>query len=127
MVDENWFEAGVYKFQKVDSFVYPESQLNSENDISKEISRRIVAANRCYFALIKHFRSRFLSKSTKIKLYKTMVRPVLTYGSEAWAFTKLGSNIERCLLRRMFGPTRRRRKNLELYIDIIKIDKDWKA
>jgi hypothetical protein len=47
----------------------------------------------------------------RIKLYKTLIRPVVVYGSECWALT---DNIkqkllvfERWILRRIFGPTQK--------------------
>ena len=41
-----------------------------------------------YFAAISLFRSRLLSRATKIILYKTLTRPVVSYGVEAWKLTK---------------------------------------
>lgn len=117
--------------------MYLGTEVNEQNDISQEINRRISAANRCFFGLAKHFRSRYLSSRTKVNLYKTLVRPVLTYGSEAWALTKTDINrlliFERSIMRRIFGPVReghvwRRRRNAELSelygdIDIVKFVK----
>jgi len=47
-----------------------------------------LAGNRTYFAAISPFRSRLLSRATKILLYKTLIRPVVSYGVEAWTMTK---------------------------------------
>ena len=56
--------------------------------MEKEIQRRILTGNRTYFAAINLFRSRLLSRATKIMLYKTLIRPVVSYGAEAWTLTK---------------------------------------
>ena len=40
-----------------------------------------MAGNRIYFAAIGLFRKRLLSRATKIRLYKTLIRPVVTYWS----------------------------------------------
>jgi hypothetical protein len=56
--------------------------------VEKEIQRRILAGSRTYFADISFFRSRLLSRATKIVLYKALIRPVVSYGAEAWTLTK---------------------------------------
>lgn len=119
-----FLDIGPYKFQRVETFVYLGSEVNSCNNVSQDINRRINAANRCFHGLLKHFKSKNLSSRTKINLYKTLIRPVLTYGSETWATTKTDEAklliFERLVLRRVFGGVKegeiwRRRKNRELY------------
>ena len=72
------------------------------------ICRRILAGNRTYFAAISFFRNRLLSRATKIILYKTLIRPVVSYGAEAWTLTKKGEEdllvFERKIFRRIYGP-----------------------
>jgi hypothetical protein len=73
-----------------------------------------------------HMKSRRLSRKTKTLLYKTLIRPVLTYGTETWALSKsdearLGG-FERKILRKIYGAVLdggrwRRRTNNELYDD----------
>jgi len=67
-----------------------------------------LASNRTYFAPISLFRSRLLSRATKIILYKTLIRPVVTYGAEAWTLTKKEEQavliFERKIFRRIYGP-----------------------
>ena len=92
--------------------------------MSAEIKRRILASSRCFYGLRPHLRSKLLSKSTKLLLYKTLIRPVLLYGSESWTMTKKDEQDllvhERRILRCIFGPVLergewRRRNNQELY------------
>ena len=62
-----------------------------------------------FYGLKRQFRSQFLSIKNKIKLYKTLIRPALAYGSETWVLsksveTRLGV-FERKFLRAIFGST----------------------
>ena len=50
---------------------------------------RIAAGNRVFYSLRQMFRSRATSKAAKIKIYKTMVKPVVVYGSETWFVTEM--------------------------------------
>ena len=38
--------------------------------------------------LIRYFRSKLLIYSTKVRLYKTLIKPVLMYGSETWVLNE---------------------------------------
>jgi hypothetical protein len=69
-------------------------------------------------------RCKDIHKKTKVMLYKTLIRTVLTYGSKTWTLSKNSENalrtFERKILRRIYGPVqdnsqRRIRYNKELY------------
>jgi len=53
----HYLEAGPYKFKVVHSFNYLGSDVNCNNDISAEIQKCILVANRCFHGLRKHLRS----------------------------------------------------------------------
>jgi hypothetical protein len=95
-------------FEVVKEFVYLGSMMTSTNDVSREIQRRIQTANRCFFGLCKHLQSSHLSGQTKFTIHKTLIRPVLLYGSETWVLTKREENqllvFERKVLRTICGP-----------------------
>jgi hypothetical protein len=76
----------------VKEFVYLGSLMTPTNDVSLEIQQRIQTANRCFFALRKHLQSSHLSRQTKFTIHKTLIRPVLLYGSETWVLTKRVEN-----------------------------------
>jgi hypothetical protein len=91
--------------------------------VTEEINRRIMADNRAYFANMKLLKSTLLSRHSKVKLYKTLFRPVETYGPETWTMSAGDENalhvFERKVLRRIYGPVRegerwRIRSNREL-------------
>jgi hypothetical protein len=69
--------------------------------------------------------SRLLSKNVKIKIYRTIILPVILYGCETWSLTLREERrlkvFENMVLRRVFGPRRdevtgdwRRLRNEEL-------------
>lgn len=116
-------EAGGKTFEAVDSFVYLGSEVNSNNGLSAEVTRRITAGNRAYFSLKSQFRSRFLNRRLKCKLYTMLIRPVVTYGSETWCLLEADKKRLRAfecgILRSIFGGVCesgvwRRRVNAEL-------------
>jgi len=91
----------------VAEFIYLGTLIGNDNSVEKEIQRRILAGNITYFAAISLFRSRLLSKATKIILYKTLIRTVVSYGTEAWTLTKKEKALlifERKIFRRIYGP-----------------------
>jgi hypothetical protein len=75
-------------FEVIKEFVYLGSLMTPKNDVSLEIQRKIQTANRCFFRLRKHLWLSHLSRQTKFTIHKTMIRPVLFYGSVTWVLTK---------------------------------------
>ena len=55
--------------------------------MAEEIQKRISAENRYYFSLQGIFKCKHINRATKIHLYKTVLKPVVMYGSEIWAMT----------------------------------------
>jgi hypothetical protein len=53
-----------------------------------EIAERIAKGNRAYYANAKLIKLKFLKKNTKMKINKTIIRPVVTYSSETWTSTE---------------------------------------
>jgi hypothetical protein len=56
--------------------------LNADNKMNIKIVERIAKGNKAYCANAKLIKSKFLKKNTKMKIYKTMIRPVVTCSSE---------------------------------------------
>ena len=61
--------------------------------------------------------SGLLSKNTKIKIYRTIILPVVLYGFETWSLTLREERrprvFEKRVLRRIFGPKRGSNKGVE--------------
>jgi hypothetical protein len=117
-------QIGDHNIQVVDSFVYLGSCITKDNDEYNEIQRRLKLANKAYFSLLAVMRCKDIHNKTKVMLYKTLIRTVLTYGSEAWTLSKNSENalsiFERKILRRIYGQVQdngqwRIRYNKELY------------
>ena len=81
-------------------------------------------ANRTLYGMSRVLRSKFVRRRTKLKIYKTLIIPVLIYGAESWTLSEADRNaldvFERKVLRMIYGPVCvrdewRRRFNHELY------------
>jgi hypothetical protein len=83
--------------------------LTNRNPIQEEIKRRLKSGSACYHSVQDLLSSSLLSKNTKIKIYRTIILPVL-YGCETWSLTLREEHrlrvFENKVLRRMFGPKR---------------------
>jgi hypothetical protein len=66
------------------------------------------SGNPCYHSVQNLLSSRLLSKNLKIRIYKTIILPVVLYGCETWALTLREEHrlraVENRMLRRIFGP-----------------------
>jgi hypothetical protein len=96
------------QFEKTKAFKYLGSIVNEDNSIEQEIQERIAAGNRAYFANKIMFTSKQISRKVKLKLYRTIVRPVVTYACETWTLKdKIEQKLmvfERKILRKIFWP-----------------------
>ena len=78
--------------------------------IAEEIKSRLKSRNVCYHSVQNLLSSRLLSKNLKIKVYRTIILPVVLYGCETWSLTLREERklrmFENMVLRRIFGPMR---------------------
>ena len=75
--------------EEVDSFSYLGSEVGQTTGVEKEVTVRLKKASTVYQILRrKIFKSRSLSKSTKVRVFRTMVMSTLLYGAETWAVTQ---------------------------------------
>jgi len=68
--------------EQVKSFKYLGSIVNGNNSVEEEIKGRISLGNRAFRANKDLFKSKLLTKKSKLRMYQTLVRPVVTYGCE---------------------------------------------
>jgi len=91
-------------FERVEEFKYLGKTLTNQNSILEEIKSRLRSGNACYHSVQNLLSSRLLFKNLKIKIYRTIILPVLLYGCETWSLTL--RVFENMVLRRIFGPRR---------------------
>ena len=95
--------------ERLEEFKYLGTTLTNQNSIQEEIKSRLKLGNGSYYSVQNLLSSRLLSKNLKIKMYRTIILPVL-YGCETWSLTlreecKLRV-FENRVLRRIFWPKR---------------------
>ena len=70
--------------ETVSDFIFLGSKLTADGDCSHEIKRRILLGRKVMTNLDSIFKSRDITLSTKVRLVKAMVFPVVMYGCEIW-------------------------------------------
>jgi hypothetical protein len=95
-------------FQDVVKFNYLRTTLTDQNCVNEKIKTKLHSGNNCYHSVHRLLSSHLLSRNIKIKIYKTIILPVVLYGCETWSLTLREEHrlrtIENRVLRRMFGP-----------------------
>jgi len=97
-------------FDRVEEFKYLGTNLTNQNSIAEEIKSRLKSGNACYLSVQNLLSSLLLSKNLKIKIYRTIILPVVLYGCESWSLTLRKERklrvFENRVLRKIFGPRR---------------------
>ncbi|KAJ4428289.1 hypothetical protein ANN_24307 [Periplaneta americana] len=80
------------------------------NDTREEIKHRINMGNACYYSVEKLLSSSLLSKNLKVRIYKTVILPVVLYSCETWTLILREEHrlrvFENKVLRKIFGAKR---------------------
>ncbi|KAJ4444040.1 hypothetical protein ANN_05829 [Periplaneta americana] len=101
---------GDLPFEEVGKFKYLGATVTNINDTREEIKRRINMGNACYYSVKKLLSSSLLSKNLKVRIYKTVLLPVVLYGCETWTLTLREEHrlrvFENKVLRKIFGAKR---------------------
>ena len=93
----------------MEEFKYLRTTLKNQNSIQEEINSRLKSGNACYLSVRNLLSSSLLSKNLKIKIYRTIILPVVLYGYETWSLTLREEHRLRMFenrVLRIFGPKR---------------------
>ena len=72
----------------VGDFILGGSKITADGDCSHEIKRRLLLGRKVMTKLDSILKSRDITLSTKVRLVKAMVFPVVMYGYESWTVKK---------------------------------------
>ena len=92
------------------SFQYLGNIIGKTNRNNKYIKERIMIGNKAYYANRQLVNSSLISRNSKLQIYRTLVRPVVSYGSESWTLTmeeeRALAVFEGKILRKIYGPVK---------------------
>jgi hypothetical protein len=71
---------GDRSFENVAQFKCLVTTVTNQNLVQEEINRRLNSGNACYHSVQKLLSSQLLSKNVKIRIYKTIILPLVLYG-----------------------------------------------
>ena len=74
--------------ETVADFIFPGSKITADGDCSHEIKRRLLLGRKVMTNLDSILKSKDIALSTKIRLVKAMVFPVVMYRCESWPIKK---------------------------------------
>ena len=104
------YDNGNISIERVEEFKYLGTTLTNKDSIQEETKSRLKVGNACYYSVQNLFSSSLLSKKLKIKVYRTIILPVVLYECETWSLTLREERrlrvFESSVLRRVFGPKR---------------------
>ena len=74
--------------ETVSDFILGGSKITADGEYSHEIKRRLLLGRKVMTNLDSIFKSRDITFTTKVRLVKAMVFPVVMYGCESWTVNK---------------------------------------
>jgi hypothetical protein len=83
-------KTATYIFETVEQFTYLGTTLMNQNSFLEEIKSIFKSGNACYLLVQNLLCSTLLSRNVKIKIYRTIILPVVLYGCKTWFLTLRG-------------------------------------
>ena len=78
------WQIGGETVETVADFIFLGSKITADGDCSHEIKRRLLLGRKVMTNIDSILKSRDITLSTKVRLVKAMVFPVVMYGCESW-------------------------------------------
>ena len=82
------WQIGGETMETVTDFIFFSFKITADGDCSHEIKRCLLLGRKAMTNLDSIFKSRDITLSTKVRLVKAMIFPVVTYGYESWTIKK---------------------------------------
>ena len=76
------------KVETVADFILGDSKITADGDYSHEIKRRLLLGRKVMTNLDSILKSKDITLSTKVHLFKAIFLPVVMYGCESWTVKK---------------------------------------
>ena len=83
------FKYGCDIIEVVSDYVYLGIKMNSNNTFAKAMKKQLDQGRRAQFSMLIKARNLDLPIDIQIKLFESIVCPILLYGSEVWGFQKI--------------------------------------
>ena len=111
------------RVETVADFIFLGSKITADGDCSHEIKRRLLPGRKVMTNIDSKLKSRDITLSTKVRLVKAMVFPVVMYGCENWTIKKaecgrIDAFELRCWRRLLRVPWTARRSNTSILKEI---------
>jgi hypothetical protein len=106
-VQEHSIKIANRSFEDMAKFRYLGTTLTDRSCMHEEIKSRLNSGNACYHSVQSLSSSHLLSSNVKVKVYKTIILPVVLHKCETWSVTLMEEHrlrvFENRVLRRVFG------------------------
>ena len=89
----------------MEEFKHFGTTLTNQNSSQEEFKSKLKSGNACYYSVQNLLSSSWLSKNLKIKIYRTIILPIVLCVCKTWSLTLREEHRLR-VLRRIFGPKR---------------------
>jgi len=82
---------------QVRSFSYLGAIVNGNTTLEEEIRERMAKGNKALYANKVLFKRNLVSRKSELKLYRSVIRPVVVYGCETWVLKEVSYKNSLCL------------------------------